>query len=146
MNRRRSLYLAAIFLSSWILLAQTPAQRLAKWKPVDMPFDAGRLSANERKMIDRLVVACRLLDEVYWQQSDKAGYALYQSTKDAGLKRLLQIMGSRWDLLDQNRPFVGTEPMPPGHELFPRDLTRAQIEQYVQQHPAEKAADRKSVV
>jgi hypothetical protein len=30
--------------------------------------------------------------------------------------------------------------MSPGRELYPHDLTREQIEQYVQQHPAEKAA------
>ena len=30
--------------------------------------------------------------------------------------------------------------MPPGHALYPDGLTRAQIEQYVQQHPEDKAA------
>ncbi len=99
-------------------------------------------------MIDRLADACRLLDAVYWQQSDKTGYALLQSTKDPDLKRLLRLMGSRWDLLDENRPFVGEDLMPPGRELYPRDLTRAQIEKYVAAHPAEKAAlyDEHSVV
>ena len=38
------------------------------------------------------------------------------------------IMGGRWDLLDENRPFAGGEPMPPGHELYPHDLTRAALE------------------
>ncbi len=149
MTRRCCLCSVTILLSAWILFAQlTPAARLAQWKPVDMPFASSGLSPNERKMIDRLVEACRLLDDVYWQQSDKTGFALYQSTTSPDIKRLLQIMGSSWDLLDENRPFVGTETMPPGHELFPRDLTRAQIEKYVQQHPAEKAAlyDEHSVV
>ena len=81
-------------------------------------------------------------------ERSRPAIALYQTTTDPDLKRLLLIMGSRWDLLDENRPFIGNEPMPPGHELYPRDLTRAQIEQYVQQHPAEKAAiyDEHSVV
>ncbi len=105
-----------------------------------MRFDASAYSARERKMIDKLVEACRLLDDVYWRQSDLTGLALYKSTRDDHLKRLLMIMGSRWDLLDENRPFVGDEPMPPGHELYPKGVTRAQIEQYVAQHPAEKAA------
>jgi len=120
--------------------AETPAERLAKWKPVDMPFHAAGLSPAERQMVEKLVEACRLLDEVYWRQSDIAGYRLLQTTKDPAIKRLLVIMGSRWDLLDENRPFVGADPMPPGHELYPRDLTRAQIEQYVAQHPSDKAA------
>jgi hypothetical protein len=114
--------------------------RLAKWKPVQMPFRAGALSPKERQMVEKLVEASRLLDEIYWRQSDLDGLALLQSTRDPELKRLLTIMGSRFDLLDENRPFTGDRPMPPGHELYPKDLTRAQIEAYVAQHPADKAA------
>jgi hypothetical protein len=42
-------------------------------------------------------------------------------------------------LIDENRPFAGAPPMPPGHELYPHDLTRAAAEQYVKQHPDSKA-------
>jgi hypothetical protein len=115
-------------------------ERLAQWRRVDMPFHSAGLSRKEVQMIDRLVDACRLLDDVYWRQSDLSGLALYKSTRDPALKRLLMIMGSRWDLLDENRPFVGDEPMPPGHELYPKGMTRAQIEQYVAEHPADKAS------
>ncbi len=129
--------------------AETPAERLAEWKPVDMPFHSQGLSAQERQLVEKLVEACKLLDRVYWRQSDITGYQFLQTTKDPTIQRLLTIMGSRWDLLDENRPFVGIvgSPgelakipmnMPPGHELYPYDLTRAQIEQYVAQHPADK--------
>src|SRR5215468_528193 len=95
-------------------------QRLARWQQVKMPFDGSALSAKERQMVEKLVEASRYLDDIYWRQSDLAGLALYKSTTDPALKRLLMIMGSRWDLLDENRPFVGNEPMPPGHELYPK--------------------------
>src|SRR5471030_977731 len=139
---RNSLLAAALALSTALAaLAQpTPAQRLARWKPVDMQFRSGDLTVKERQMVDKLVDASRLLDQIYWQQSDLAGLKLYQSTTDRVLKQLLGIMGCRWDLLDENRPFTGAEPMPPGHELYPHDLTRAQIERYVEQHPEDKAA------
>ena len=75
------------------------------------------------RLVDKLVEACRLLDDVYWRQSDLAGLQMLKTTTDATLKRLLIIMGSRWDLLDENRPFAGSQPMPPGHELYPKDLT-----------------------
>jgi len=118
----------------------SPTQRLSKWKPVEMPFHAESLAVKEKQMVEKLVDASRLLDQVYWQQSDLAGLKLYHSTTDRALKQLLEIMGCRWDLIDENRPFTGSEAMPPGHELYPRGLTRAQIEQYVAQHPADKAA------
>ncbi len=130
-----------------VLAAQTAPQqdrdiaaRLAKWKNVDMPFRSAGLSDRERQMVDKLVQACRLLDDVYWRQSDLAGLALYKSTASPQLKTLLMIMGGRWDLLDENRPFAGAPSMPPGHELYPHDLTRNIVEQYVKQHPEDKAA------
>ncbi len=116
------------------------ALRLAKWKNVNMPFRSAGLTERERQMVEKLVEACRLLDDVYWRQSDLDGLALYKSTKDPALKTLLTIMGGRWDLIDENRPFAGAPVMPPGHELYPHDLTRDAVEQYVKQHPEDKTA------
>ena len=113
-------------------------QRLARWQQVQMPFNSSGLSARERQMVQKLVEASQYLDDVYWRQSDPEGLALYNSTKDPKLKRLLMINGGRFDLVDENRPFVGTEPMPPGRALYPKGLTREQIEQYVKDHPAKK--------
>src|SRR5690349_14009454 len=93
-------------------------ERLAKWKPVQMPFQAKGLSARERQMVDKLVESAQQLDDIYWRQSDPEGLELYKTTSDPKLKRLLMINGCRWDLLDENRPFVGSEPMPPGHALY----------------------------
>jgi hypothetical protein len=114
------------------------AARLAKWKNVEMPFHSEGLSTREKQMVEKLVEACRLLDDVYWRQSDQAGLALLKATTNPQLKTLLTIMGGRWDLIDENRPFAGAPPMPPGHDLYPHDLTRAAVEQYVKQHPGSK--------
>jgi hypothetical protein len=116
------------------------AERLARWKAVEMPFHSTGLSARERQLVEKLVEACRLLDDVFWRQSDLGGLALYKGTRSQTLKDLLGIMGSRWDLLDQNRPFIGEEPMFPGHEFYPDDLTPAALDQYLQKHPEDRAA------
>jgi hypothetical protein len=134
--------LSAVILTIPLLAQQDRdiAARLAKWKNVEMPFHSEDLSAREKQMVEKLVEACRLLDDVYWRQSDLAGLALLKSTTNPQLKTLLTIMGGRWDLIDENRPFAGAPPMPPGHELYPHDLTRAAVEQYVKQHPEAKAS------
>ncbi len=137
---KRTLVLAALLLPLAAWTEETIATRLAKWKTVEMPFQTAGVSDKERQMVDKLVEASRLLDDLYWRQSDTAGLAMYRGATDPSLKRLLMIMGCRWDLLDDNRPFTKAEPMPPGRELYPRGLTRAQIEQYVAQHPEDKAA------
>lgn len=115
------------------------AQRLAKWKRLEMPLPSG-LSPRERQLVGKLVEACQWLNSVFWRQSDARGLELYKSTPNPELKRLLGIMGSRWDLLDDNRPFVGDEPMPPGRDLYSRGLTRAQIDAWTARHPATRAA------
>jgi hypothetical protein len=119
-------------------------RRIAQFKPVRMPFDASALSDRERQSIDQLVIASRALESMYWRQSDPAGLALYKalaSSDAAGarsVRHYLFINGSRWDLVHENQPFVGTEKMPPGHALYPADLTRAAVDAYAASHPDAK--------
>jgi hypothetical protein len=120
--------------------------RLAKFRRVPMPFQAAGLSARERQLVRKLVEACGYLESIFWRQSDPAGLALYQSLassqnrRDAQLRRYLWINASRFDLIDDNKPFVGTEAMPPGQGFYPANLTSGQVEKYVKEHPEQKAA------
>src|SRR6185503_1803807 len=56
------------------------------------------------------------------------------------LRRFLTINGSRYDLLENNKPFVGTEKFSPGRALYPAGITRQEIDAYVAKHPEQKAA------
>src|SRR5258708_4877496 len=120
-------------------------QRLARFRQVQMPFRTAGLTAREQKMVAKLVDACRYLDDIYWRQVDPEGLELYQSLetstdpKIVDLRRYLWINGSRFDLLDGGKPFVGTEPMSPGRGFYPQGLTREQVEQYVKDHPEKRA-------
>ena len=122
------------------------AARLARWKPVEMPFDDRNLTTRERELLDKLVEASRALEDVYWRQGDPADIPLYnalrqsKSERDQTVARMLWIHGSRYDLVDENRPFLGTAPMPPGRGLYPEGVIRKEIDDYVAAHPAEKAA------
>src|SRR5437870_4157307 len=120
-------------------------RRLARFREVRMPFHAERLTTRERKLLEKLVDASRYLEEIFWRQSDPEGLTLYQSLaaskspKDQKLRRYLRINASRFDLIDENKPLVGTAPMPLGRGFYPQGLTRKQIEQYVQDHPEKRA-------
>src|SRR3984885_4003623 len=119
-------------------------QRLAKFRRVEMPFHSADLTVREVKMVNKLVDASRYLEEIYWRQIDPDGLTLYESLatsknpRDETLRRYLWINASRFDLLDDNKPFVGTTAMPPGRGFYPQTLTREQIEQYVKAHPEKK--------
>ena len=120
------------------------SERLAKWRRVRMPFESKGLSAREVKMVNKLVDASVYLEEIFWRQSDPEGLALYQSlaastsARDGMLRRFLWINGSRYDLLEENKPFVGSTPMYTGRGFYPHGLTQQQIEDYVKQHPEKK--------
>jgi len=120
-------------------------RRLARFREVRMPFHSEGLTPRERKLVEKLVDASHYLEEIFWRQSDPEGLTLYQALaasknpKDQKLRRYLRINASRFDLIDENGPFVGTAPMPPGRGFYPQGLTRTQIEQYVKDHPEKKA-------
>jgi hypothetical protein len=111
-----------------------------------MPFAMEKLGSRERQLVEKLIEACRQIESIFWRQSDPEGLALFESLagssdpRDSALRRYLWINGGRWDLLDENRPFVGTEPMPPGVGFYPKGLTRDAIETYVKARPEERKA------
>jgi hypothetical protein len=119
-------------------------QRLSRWKEVQMPFNGAALTSRERQMIEKLVEACQYLGRAFWQQNDPDGLSLYQSLaasadpRDRKLCRLLLIHGGRFDLIDEHHAFAGDGKIPPGRALYPKDLTRAEIETYVAQHPEKR--------
>jgi hypothetical protein len=131
--------------SAQMKVAPDLARRLAMYRPVNMPFRSAALTARERKMVEKLVEASRYLEDIYWRQSDPEALTLYQQLtgsnflQEKKLRRFLWINASRFDLLDDNKPFVGTQLMPPGHGFYPVGLTREQIEDYVKQHPEKKS-------
>jgi hypothetical protein len=128
------------------VVAPDLAERLAKFKSIHIPFDSSDLTDREKKMVSKLVDAAGLLDSIYWRQSDPEGLKLYLSLADSKnpqdqmLRRYLKINGGRFDLIEDNKPFVGTAPMPPGRGFFDPSITRAVFDAYVAAHPDQKAA------
>jgi hypothetical protein len=120
------------------------AERVAKFKRVHMPFNSAGLSAREKEMVVKLVDASGLLDCIYWRQNDPEGLKLYLSLakstdpQDELLRRYLKINGSRFDLIDDDKPFVGTQPLSPGRGFYPPGMTRATFEKLVAENPKMK--------
>jgi hypothetical protein len=122
------------------------ATQLAKFKRVEMPAATAGLSAKEKRLVQKLVDASRYLESIYWRQNDRASLILYQglagctSQSDRNIRHFLLINGSRFDLLEENKPFIGAEPFFAGRESFPKGITQKEIEDYVAAHPDRKAA------
>src|SRR5947209_6892030 len=94
-------------------------QRLARFKRVEMPFTYEPFTAREHHLIDELIAASRNLEDIYWRQNSPEDIPIYESLasskdeKASALRRYLWINGSRYDQIEENRPFIGTTPMPP---------------------------------
>jgi hypothetical protein len=116
------------------------ASRVAKFKPVHIPFNSKGLNAREIKMIKKLVDASGLLDCIYWRQSDPEGLKLYAALANSTdpqevlLRRYLKINGSHFDLINNDEPFVGTEPMPLGRGFY-GGMTKNDIDAYWKADP-----------
>ena len=144
----------ALFVFQWSDVAPDIEQRLARFKPVEMPFTFEGYSKREVRLINELVAALRDLEDIYWRQNNPADIAIWQqlggdkSEKAKALRRYLWINGSRFDQISENEPFIGHEPDPPGRSLYPKGITRDEIEAYVKAHPSEKKAiyDERTVV
>jgi hypothetical protein len=119
--------------------------QLAKFRPVRMPFNTAGLSAREMSMVQKLVVAGRNFESIFWRQSDPEGLALYRAlakcpgSTEKQIRHYLLINGSRYDLLEGNKPFLARTVYEPGHALYPAGITRKEIEDYVAAHPEKKA-------
>ena len=120
------------------------AAQLAKFKQVRMPAATAGLTSREKQLVQKLVDASSLIESIYWRQSDRAGFALYtglagcSSKTDRDIRRFLVINGSRYDLLEEHKPFIGKDPYPPGLESYPKGLTQKDIDAYVAAHPDKK--------
>jgi hypothetical protein len=119
--------------------------RLAKYKIVSMPFSGTGLTLRERRMVGQLVDASQYLEAIFWRQNDPGALTPYRQLEDSTepldqeVGKLLFLNAGRFDLLDENKAFLGTEPLSPGHGFYPPEATREQLEAYVRAHPEKKA-------
>lgn len=119
--------------------------QLAKFRRIETPFVTTGLSAREVKLVRKLVDAGQYLESIYWRQSDPAALVLYngleacKSPADQQLRRFLMVNGSRYDLVNENKPFIGNEPLSPGRALLPKGIMQKEIDVYVAAHPEKKA-------
>jgi hypothetical protein len=109
-------------------LSITPAEltaELAKFKPVKIHVDESQLSDREKQMVAKLVDAAGLLDSIYWRQSDFDGQKTYKllansaNPQDQQIRELLKINGGRYLQVEDDKPFLGTKPAPPGRGFYP---------------------------
>jgi hypothetical protein len=138
----------------WNTVAPDLEKRLARFKPVEMPFTMEDFTPRERTLVTELVAASRDIEDIFWRQNSPDDIDLYKSLASSSharakaLRRFVWINGSRFDQVDENHPVVGTAKIEEGRGFYTPGLTREDIEAYVKEHPSQRAAiyDERTVV
>ena len=121
-------------------------ERLAKYSPTEIVFDESLLNDEDREVLEKLVIASRSMDSIFWKQTDPEGPPLKAALEKLSepwvpdYLRFLKINFGPFDLLDENKPFLGSAKKLPGASFYPPDLTKKEFEDYVSSHPEAKEA------
>jgi hypothetical protein len=121
------------------------AQR-AKIARIAMNPNTAFLNEEERAVINDLIHAAELMDDIYLRQravdnpTIRAEIARSQHPRKAELLDMFDLHYGPWDTLAENHPFYGGAPMSPGAGFYPVDLTKEAFEAYLAAHPNEKEA------
>jgi hypothetical protein len=121
------------------------AQR-AKIARIPMLPNTAFLSAEEREVVNLLIRAAELMNPIYLRQRSvdnptiRAEIARSQHPRKAALLDMFDLHFGPWDTLAENHPFYGGEKMPAGAGFYPKDLTKADFDTYLNAHPDQKEA------
>ncbi|HEX8185073.1 MAG TPA: hypothetical protein VF747_09990, partial [Blastocatellia bacterium] len=117
----------------------TLAAKISRFAPTVVTADASRLAAGDRKALDKLIQAARLMDPIYYRQVWSGNVALMKKLEadktPAGRERLHYFMINKgpWSRLDSNEPFIEGVPheKPPQAGFYPDDITKEEFNAWV---------------
>jgi len=119
------------------------ADGLAKLAEVRMDVDTAYLSAEEREVVNLLNQAANLMSEIYKRQTtpdyDRLRAEVAAKNDPALLKKFDAFFGP-WDEVNDDKPFFGNQPKPPGAGFYPADLTKEEFDNYLAANPGEAEA------
>jgi hypothetical protein len=122
------------------------ARRVAQFVPAALTADVADLPAEEKRALDKIIAAARLMDPIYDRQlwagtpALRAKLAADPSPHGRDVLAYFDIMRGPWDRQDEWKPFATQAPHPKGAGYYPEDLTAEAFKAYVAAHADAKAA------
>jgi hypothetical protein len=123
----------------------------ARFAPTDLQVNLAALSAGDRAALAKLVMAGRILDDIFLQQYWSGNEALYEKlrkdTTALGKARLnyFWINKSPWSNLDGFKAFLPDVPArkPEGANFYPADMTKEEFERWAATLPEKEQNEAK---
>jgi Peptidase family M49 len=120
-------------------LAGSMAAKIRQFAPTDLSADTSHLSENDRKALDKLIDAAKLLDPLYLRQVWSGNEALLKKleadSSPEGRERLHYFMINKgpWSRTEKNEPFIEGVPRekPPQAGFYPDDMSKDDFNTWV---------------
>jgi hypothetical protein len=120
--------------------------KLAAFVPVSVTADVSKLADGDRKALDKIIAAARLMDPIFdrqaWVGNPALRVTLAKDTTEEGQLRLryFDLMRGPWDRQNAFAPFAIDRPRPKGAGFYPEDLTVDAFHAFEATHPDRKAS------
>ena len=118
--------------------------KIAQFAPAVIGADVSKLPATEKKALDLIIEASKLLDPIFDRQVFAGNPALAAKlaadNTAAGRERYtyFRIHRGPWDRQDHFKPFAIDKPRPKGAGYYPADLTSKELDAYLKKFPGQK--------
>lgn len=114
--------------------------KIARFAPTVITADASKLSANDRKALDKIIAAAKIFDPLFIKQVWSGNAALLKKLEadktPLGQLRLRYFLINKgpWSQLDDNKPFIKEAPVTKPHQAahYPDDMTKEEFEKWVE--------------
>jgi Peptidase family M49 len=115
------------------------ASKIRRFAPTVLTADTSGLSAGDRKALQKIIAAAKLLDPLFlrqvWSGNDELYKKLAADKSVAGRQRLnyFLINDGPWSRLDSNEPFIAGVPAekPPQANFYPDDITKDEFNSWL---------------
>lgn len=102
---------------------------LEKYVTVKLESDLSHLSENQKKMIQVLIEAGEIMNELFWFEAYGDKDELLAGIEDEATRQFAEINYGPWDRLDGNASFVpGVGEKPAGANYYPPDMTKEEFQ------------------
>lgn len=120
--------------------------KVKQFAPTEITYDEHLLDARQKKVVEKLYQAARLMDSIFYKQvysqNETLLRTLKKDTTPVGQARwnYFKIMYGPFDRLDHDKPFYGTALKPAGANFYPEDITREEFNNWIKAHPEDEEA------
>lgn len=115
------------------------ARKIRRFSPTVLTANTARLSLGDRKALNKIIEAAKLLDPLFlrqvWSGNDALHEKLRADRSQIGRQRLhyFLINDGPWSRLDNNEPFIEGVPRekPPQANFYPDDITKDEFNSWL---------------